>query len=49
MRYFLLSWDCHGLECLQDITEFHPDSWDKNQLMGLEVARVLKRHFGVDN
>jgi len=42
MRYFLVSFDCNGLECLQDITEFHPDNWDKNQLMGLMMGRAYK-------
>lgn len=42
MRYFLVSFDCNGLECLQDITEFHPDNWDKNQLMGLMMGKKYK-------
>lgn len=33
MRYFLLSWDQEGFECIQDITANHPDNWDKAQLM----------------
>lgn len=33
MRYFLLSWDREGFECVQDITDQHPDNWDKSQLM----------------
>lgn len=40
MRYFLLMWDCNGLECLQDITEYHPDQWDRDQL--LEVIKGRK-------
>ncbi len=42
MRYFLISFDCNGLECLQDITEFHPDNWDKNQLMGIMMGKKYK-------
>jgi hypothetical protein len=26
MRYYLVSWDCNGVECLQDITDQHPDN-----------------------
>ena len=43
MRYFLLMWDCNGLECLQDITEYHPDQWDKNQLMGVMMGKAYKQ------
>ena len=33
MKYFLLSWDQEGFECIQDITAQHPDNWDKEQLL----------------
>lgn len=33
MRYILASWDREGFECLQDITHFHPDNFEKTQLM----------------
>ena len=39
MRYILASWDREGFECLQDITNKHPDSWDKGQLI-----EALKGH-----
>jgi hypothetical protein len=42
MRYFLISFDCDGLECLQDITEYHPDNWDKNQLMAVMMGKAYK-------
>jgi hypothetical protein len=32
VRYILASWDREGFECLQDITNKHPDAWDKGQL-----------------
>ena len=35
-------WDCNGLECLQDISEYHPDNWDKNQLMGVMMGKPYK-------
>ena len=43
MRYFLISFDCNGLECLQDISEYHPDNWDKNQLMGIMMGKAYKK------
>ena len=42
MRYFLISFDCNGLETMQDISEFHPDNWDKNQLMGVMMGKKYK-------
>jgi len=33
MRYILAAWDREGFECLQDITHFHPDNFEKGQLM----------------
>jgi hypothetical protein len=43
MRYILASWDREGFECLQDITSFHPDNFEKTQLMdalkGNDVSR----------
>ena len=32
MRYYLVSWDMTGIECLQDITDHHPDNWAKATL-----------------
>ena len=43
MRYFLISFDCNGLETLQDITEYHPDNWDKNQLLGVMMGKAYKK------
>ena len=34
-RYILAMWCCDGFECLQDITEFHPDTWDVRNTMNL--------------
>jgi hypothetical protein len=33
MRYILASWDSEGFECLQDVTHFHPDQFEKGQLI----------------
>ena len=43
MRYFLVMWDCMGLETLQDISEFHPDNWDKRQLLGVMMGKAYKK------
>ena len=43
MRYFLLMWDSNGLETLQDISEYHPDNWDKNQLLGVMMGKAYKK------
>ena len=32
MRYYIVSWDCEGVEFFQEITEHHPDNWAKNHL-----------------
>jgi len=33
MRYILASWDSTGFECLQDVTHFHPDNFDKQRII----------------
>ena len=32
MRYYLVSWDMNGIECLRDVTDHHPDNWAKATL-----------------
>jgi hypothetical protein len=32
MRYYIVSWDCEGVEFFKEITEHHPDNWAKNHL-----------------
>jgi hypothetical protein len=32
MRYYIVSWDCEGVEFLDEITEYHPDNWAKKNL-----------------
>jgi len=32
MRYYLVSWDCEGVEYFKEITADHPDNWAKNHL-----------------
>lgn len=47
MRYILASWDSEGFECLQDVSTFHPDQFDKAQLLEvLKGAKVQKNPLG---
>ena len=32
MKYWIVSWDCQGVEFLKEITEDHPDNWAKQHL-----------------
>jgi hypothetical protein len=32
MRYYLVSWDCEGVEFFKEITDDHPDNWAKSHL-----------------
>lgn len=31
-RYYIVSWDCEGVEFFEEITKHHPDNWAKNYL-----------------
>lgn len=31
-RYYIVSWDCEGVEFFQEITEHHPANWAKQHL-----------------
>ena len=42
MRYFLASWDSEGFECLQDITVYHEDHWEKKELIEILAGRKEK-------
>jgi hypothetical protein len=46
MRYWIVSWDCEGVEFLDEITEHHPDNWAKGHLFdtireGKKVAKPV--------
>ena len=32
IKYFLISWDCEGIEYIEDVTKYHPDEWAKETL-----------------
>ncbi len=47
MRYWLVSWDCHGVEFFQEITEDHPDNWAKNHLFdSIKNSKVVEKQPG---
>jgi len=39
MRYILAAWDSTGFETLQDITHFHPENFEKGQLIEILSGR----------
>ena len=43
-RYYIVSWDCNGVEFFEEITEHHPDNWAKNHLFDSikQVKKVQK-------
>ena len=44
MRYILASWCSDGWECLQDITDLHPDQYEKGQLIEALKGNTPKRN-----
>ena len=45
-RYYIVSWDCEGVEFFQEITEHHPDNWAKNHLFdSIKQAKKVKKPF----
>jgi len=44
VRYILAMWDRDGFECLQDITNKHPDLWDKGQLLEVLKGNKLQKN-----
>jgi hypothetical protein len=43
-RYFLLSWDNTGFECVQDITALHPDNWSKTNLIEILKGQLASKN-----
>ena len=43
-RYYIVSWDCEGVEFFQEITEHHPDNWAKNHLFdSIKQSRKVEK------
>jgi len=46
MRYYIVSWDCHGVEFFEEITEHHPDNWAKNHLFdSIKASKKVEKPF----
>ncbi len=47
MRYFIVSWDCHGVEFFKEITEHHPDNWARANLFdSIKNGAVIEKQLG---
>lgn len=44
MHYILASWDREGFECLQDITHFHPETFEKCQIIDILKGNTPQRN-----
>ena len=45
-RYYIVSWDCEGVEFFQEITEHHPDNWAKNHLFdSIKQSKKVEKPF----
>lgn len=46
MRYWIVSWDCNGVEFLDEITEHHPDNWAKQHLFdSIKQSKKVEKGF----
>lgn len=49
MRYYIVSWDCDGVEFFKDITGDHPDNWAKQHLFdSIKQSKVVKKKMSFD-
>jgi hypothetical protein len=47
MRYYMVSWDCEGVEFFEEITEHHPDNWAKNHLFdSIKASKTVGKGLG---
>ena len=47
MRYYIVSWDCEGVEFLEEITEHHPDNWAKQHLFDtIKASKRVEKGLG---
>jgi hypothetical protein len=48
MRYYIVSWDCEGVEFFEEITEHHPDNWAKNHLFdSIKASKTVGKALGL--
>jgi hypothetical protein len=49
MKYYIVSWDCNGIEYFQDITDHHPDLWaEKNLFESIKQSKKVKQPLNFD-
>lgn len=47
MRYYIVSWDCEGVEFFEEITEHHPENWAKNHLFdSIKASKKVEKPIG---
>lgn len=47
MKYYIVSWDNHGVEYFEDITKHHPDNWAKEYLFdSIKESKVVSEGLG---
>jgi len=44
VRYILAAWCSEGFECLQDITDFYPDNFEKTQIIEALKGRTPQQN-----
>ena len=43
MKYWIVMWDCNGVEFLADVTASHPDNWAKQHLFdSIKTSKKVK-------
>jgi hypothetical protein len=49
MKYWIVSWDCQGVEFLKEITEDHPDNWAKQHLFdSIKESKKVEKPLSVN-
>lgn len=47
MKYYIVSWDCEGVEFFHEITEHHPDNWAKQHLFdSIKGSKKIEKQLG---
>lgn len=49
MRYYIVSWDCNGVEFFEEITEHHPDNWARNHLFdSIKQSKKVEKPMSIN-
>jgi hypothetical protein len=47
VRYYIVSWDCNGVEFFEEITEHHPDRWAEQFLFDtIKASKRVEKKMG---